>query len=203
MLNLRKTTDADVTDAPDPLAPSEEYQTAQAHYAEVSAKHREMRARDEGLRLAISIAASGEGKRVPSHLHEKARPFKKLAVKRPEKVADLLADVRDEIEEHTPIYFAANEAIAAAKRRETNRLACELQPRHRAAVKAMAAALEALSRAMEHEIGARAELARLAPQPTSPNLPDMSGELGTGMMFEHDGIMWLWARRVRQLGILK
>ena len=203
MFKAQKTAKADAPDQPDPLAPSAEYLAAVAHYREISERHAELFNAESGMRLARSMAASGDNKRVPEKLRATAHPYIKLARKRPEKISENLLDVQDELAEFLPIFFAETEAIAAAKRRETNRLAGLLQPRHRAAVREMASALEQLSRATEAEREVRAELARRAPLPTSPNLPDLSGELLLGCMFEHDGRLWSWARHIRKLGILQ
>ncbi len=117
----------------------------------------------------------------------------------------MIDDLLDEIEESAPAYCEEAEVWRGAQQREVNRAACLLQPRQRAAVKAMAKAVEDLSSAIAEERDCHAELRRLAPfSPLgSPNLPDLSSDLQIGTLADFQGIAWTWARRLRQLKILE
>ena len=186
------------------MAPSPELLEARARWTEISAKHRDLTERSEGLTLATSLASSPEdSRRVPDALKPRAKPYRKLAQKRPHKVADMIDECRLEFEEFLETYYAETEAWAVSQRRETNRLGCLLQPRQRAAVRAMATAMEALSQATADECDVRDELRQRAPLPASPNLPDLSGDLELGTLADHGGRAWNWARRIRKLGILE
>lgn len=181
-----------------------DFEIARARYAEVCEKRRALEARHQGLKMALSLAANpGDVHRVPDTLKNLAHPNLKLARKRPEKVATMAADVRDELDELMATFPDEHERWQAAQRRETERVAGELQGRHRAAVTDMVKAVEKLSRAIDDERQVRAELARVAPLPTSARLPDLSAELLIGALGERDSPASNWARRLRKLGILK
>ena len=89
-----------------------------------------------------------------------------------------------------------------AQRSETNRVAVGLQDGHRVAVREIATALEALSRAVAGEREIHDELRRLAPMPESPNLPNMHGDLLDAAVSEWGSTAWRWARRLQKLKIL-
>jgi len=191
-------------DTADPLAPSAEFIEAKKRQAEISARHRDLTERSEGLDLAVSMASSpGDSRRVPDALKQRAQPYRKLAQKRPHKVADMIDECRLEFEEFLETYYAETEAWAISQRRETNRIACLLQPAQRAAVRVMASAIESLSQATADERECRAELRRLAPLPESPNLPDLSSGLEVGCLSDWGGPAWRWARQIRKLKILE
>ena len=73
MLKPKRKPDQDT--APDPLAPAPEFLVAQARWGEISAKHRDLTERREGLDLAVSMASSPEdSRRVPEALKQRAQP---------------------------------------------------------------------------------------------------------------------------------
>ena len=201
MPKLKRKTDENTVDA---MAPSAEFLEAKARWTEISAKHQELVEKRDALGLALSLAASPENaRRVSDAVRQFAHPYKKLAERRRSKAIAEREDTVYALDEMTPAHSAEAEIWAAVRQRETNRLGCLLQPRHRAAVKAMAAAMEALSRATADECDVRDELRRLAPLPISPNLPDLSSDLCLGQMADWGGVAWTWARRLRTLGILE
>ncbi len=187
---------------PEPAAPS--FETAAARWREIDAKHRALLDRREGMALAQSLTFNGDNTRTPQHLRDKAKPYLKLASRRPLKLDEQRADIADEIDEFTPVYQAAHENWQAARRRETNRLASEIQPRHQEAVSAIAKALEALSVAIDDEIATRTELAQVgAPEHESALLPDCSGDLLVGSLADWNSPASAWAREMRKIGILR
>jgi hypothetical protein len=97
--------------------------------------------------------------------------------------------------EHAREAAAWRQAAAA----EAARRATELRPRHRAAVAKIAAAVEALSAAVEAERALRRELAD-SEVGAYASLPD--GSQGLGTLGEWHGQLSTWARHVRQLGLL-
>ena len=125
--------------------PVPDFETARARWTEFRDKDRDLTDRHEGVKLALTFAKGGVGNLTPQHLRDKAEPYLKLAKRRPRMLAAQLDDLLDEIEDFKPKLGVEHELYQAARRRETNRLAGELQPRHRAAIKAMAKALESLS----------------------------------------------------------
>ena len=188
----------------DPLAPSAEFLAATARWSEASAKHAELIDAIDGRKLALSLALHPEdADRVPAHLREKAEPYRRVAQRRRDRVISDLADAEIELAEYKPTFQAEHEAYQAALRHETNRLSAILQPQHREAVVAIGAALEQLSRAIVAEREVRADLARIAPLPTSANLPDLSGDLQVGCLGDWQSPAWEWRRRCHQIGVFK
>ena len=184
----------------EPAAPSLE--SAEARWAKIQAKHCKMIEARDGMEMARSFSLDRNNKRVPPHLRKKAAPFLKMAVRRPEKLNDQLADIEDEIDESTSEYEAVRDLWNAARRRETTRIAGDLQPRHRVAVIKIAEALSAMSRAMEAEAEIRAELARTAPEVESALLPNCIAGLVIGSLGDFNSPASDWARRMRKIGIL-
>lgn len=180
-----------------------DFATARARWAEIDGKFRELVEREEGIRLAVSLARSPDEKRVPQHLRDKAAPFMKLAQGRKFKLTRVLEALEDEIAELTPKRAEESDLWQAARRYETSRIARELQPRHRVAVKKVAKAIEALSLAMEEEMAVRAELTRTAPEPESAYLPNCVGGLNLGTLTEWGSPVSQWAQGMRQLKILE
>ncbi len=183
-----------------------EFEAAKARWAEASARHAELAERVEAMRLARNQASAKTTPEnigtMPKHLIEKAKPYARLAHRRPARAADNLAVAEIELEEFLPALQEAKLEWAGAQRRETNRIAAGLQPRQRVAVKAIASALEALSQAIADEQEIHDELKSAAPLPTSPNLPDLGGEFADMCVSEWGSRAWKWAQRVRKLGII-
>ncbi len=180
-----------------------DFQTAKARWAEVDAKHREMIERLEGMKLAVSFAKSGIAKRTPQTLRDQADPYMKLATGRPDKMASQYNDLVEDIADFTPKLQVERELWQTACRGETGRIARDLQPRHRAAVKRIAKAMEALSLAMADEMDIHAELARTAPEPSSAYLPNCVAELTIGTLADWNSPASHWARRMREIRILE
>ena len=155
------------------------------------------------MELALNLMSENAISRAPQHPRDRAKPFLKLASKRRPKLFDQLAEVEVAIEESNPIYHAECEAWAATCRRETTRIARELQRPHKRAVKAIAKAVEALSLAIADEIEIRAELSRTAPEPESAHLPDCSTDLRVGTLVDWNSAASAWARKMRKLEILR
>lgn len=179
-----------------------EFEAAEARWDEINGTHTELVEREEAMRLALSLAVSKNTDRVPQHLRDKAAPHLKLAQRRRPKLIDALADLTEEIQDHNPVAHAAREEWERAQRAETNRIALGLQGRHRSAVKEIATALEALSRAIAAEQDCHDELRRQAPKPTSPNLPDLHSDFHDMAVSQWGSTAWHWAKCVRDLKII-
>ena len=180
-----------------------DFETAKARWKKIAGKRREMLARHEGMAAALSLTSGESTRNVAQSVRDQAAPYLDLAGRRRRKLIGQIEDLVEEIEEFTRKNQDENEIWQAARRRETSRLAGELQPRHRAAVKAMAKALEALSLAMSDEIEVRADLARVAPERDSAKLPDCSTGLAIGTLADWRSPASEWARNVRKLKILE
>ena len=182
--------------------PVSEFDAAKARWTAATAAHRELLDRAEAMHLALKLTSENAISRAPQHLRDRAKPYLKLASKRRPKLLDQLAEVELAIEESNPIYHAECEAWAATCRRETTRIARELQRPHKRAVKAIGAAVEALSVAIYDETAVRAELAKRAPEFESAHLPDCSHDLRIGTLADFNSAASAWARRMRKLEIL-
>ena len=187
---------------PETDAPAPELEAAKARWSEVNTKYDGLLERREGMTLAQSLSFDEKNNQMPQHLRDRAKPYLRLAARRPLKLADELADVMDEIEEINPVFQAARDDWERAQRAETNRIAIGLQDKHRGAVREISEALELLSRAVAAECELHDELKRRAPKAESPNLPNMSGELIDFCLSERGSTAWRWRRRVHQLKIL-
>jgi hypothetical protein len=188
------------TEPPPKLSP---YETACQRWRGFDAKRKELIERIDGMRLAYSFARSEDMTQVPAHLVEKAKPFMIEARRRPARLVENISELEDERAEQASVIQAERELHQAAQRAETNRIANELQPRHKAAVKAMAAAMEKLSQAIADEREVREELKKSAPLPNSAKLPDLFSDLLVGTLADWGSPMWKWAKKVRDLGALK
>lgn len=178
------------TPPPDPA----DFAKARDRHRSAIAKHQRLLERIEGMSIAL---AAGLGERKPpAHLAERAAEF--MGMRRP-KLAEEFAAAHDELAAFKPWFQEESAAWQAALRHETDRVARDLQPQHRAAVKAITAAVESLSVAVAAEREVRAELERRAPLPQSAYLPDMS--TGFSTLDEVGSASWVFAQRLRQLHI--
>ena len=180
----------------------DELELARAVWAEADAAHTELRDRVEGLGLALGSTGLGRvDARVSDRLRALAEPYMDL-VSRPrglKKATRQLENARDEFDDAQPLYEDARTAWEAAQRKRTNEIAGALQPRQRAAVKATAAALEALSKAIADEQQVRAELRSMAPLPESAKLPDLTGELLDMAISTWHSTAWHWSQKIQKL----
>ena len=97
-------------------------------------------------------------------------------------------------------FQAERDAFNEAVRTESNRIATELAPTHKAAVRRIATAIEELSRAVTAERAVREEFARLAPEQTSARSA-LDGIWGS--LADPNGMLSNWARTARKLGYLE
>ena len=183
-----------------PGAPSAEFESARERWSELSATHAKLSGAIEGMRSARSLVGANA---VPEVLKEQVAPYAQLARQRPRKLNEMIADAESDLAEFLPQYFTGKEEFDAACSRETNRISLALQPRHRAAVKAMATAVEMLSQAIADEREVRAELRRIAPTGTSANLPNVSDCLAIGTLDDWRAPAAEWRRLVHRIGVLK
>lgn len=181
-----------------------EFEAAQSEFKAVQGKHMEMCGRLETMKLAQNYAGAKDITKTnaPAHLQERAKPFMKLAGRRPEKFREQIEDLWIEIEEHQPFYTRANEIWQAAMQAETARIAIELQPRHREAVRNIATAFEDLSKAIADEQALHAELKQTAPLPVSNYMPRLTDEFGDICLSVWGSRAWRWVRHVKKLKII-
>jgi hypothetical protein len=154
------------------------------------------------MKFALTLSLNGDWDRdgVAAGLREDARPWRRQAEKRPDKLRSDILDSEIALADKRPDYVDALEAMQAAHRAETDRIALQLAPEHRKATTAVVRAMEALSRAIADERAVRARLATTAPLQTSAYLPDTSGALGVGELSELNSPAWRWAQELRRAG---
>lgn len=116
------------------------------------------------------------------------------------RIPGLVSEINERIQLAHAKWIEAQPAWAHACSRETSQIAKSMQPRQRAAVKKIAAAVTALSEAMHEERELHRELERTAPNPTSAYLPRCSPNIAG--VEDHTGELFAWRRRIRQLKIL-
>lgn len=179
------------------------FEAARRRYEQRTLPYLTMLEEERALAIAISLAANYQDADADRCAAARviAAKYRKIAERQPEEARRRLEQIRYDIEEAAPQYRAEVDAWNAAKRDETNRIARELVPAHRAAVEAIGKAFEELSQAIESERTVRAELVRRAPEPASALLPDASPAIG--VLAEWDSAPSTWARKIRNLGFNK
>ncbi|MFZ2652022.1 MAG: hypothetical protein WA210_18140 [Burkholderiaceae bacterium] len=187
---------------PEPASVSD-YDKAKMRWTEVSSARNAVAHNIRRRHLAQSIAFYNEASQDrTARVREIAgADYIRLATRRPEEFARETRELEFQFEESAAAFAAEVDAWNSARRTESNRIARELQPSHRNAVKEIAAALESLSRAIGSERAVRAEFARLAPEPVSALLPGMSPTIGT--LGEWASQPAQWSRSARKNGYLQ
>ena len=188
--------------APADQAQPADYQATIAALATAKAKYEAQAATVQAMSFALSLTMNEawDSDRVAVGLREAARPYRKAAEKRPDKLRSNILDAEIALAEARPDYVDTLEAVQAAHRAETDRLALLLAPEHRKATARVVKAMEALSAAIADERAVRARLAVTAPLQVSAFLPDTTGALGVGEIAETDSPAWRWAHELRRNG---
>jgi chromosome segregation ATPase len=183
--------------------PPTAWQTAQARYRAAFETRQELMRSVEARTLALSLARNPTAAACSrtDDARKEAGPFLKIAARRPEVLEEEIRALGYEIEDTAKAFQAERDAYNEAVRAESNRVATELAPKHQAAVRRIAKAIEELSRACSAERDIRAEFAARAPEPVSARLPPMDGVWGC--LGEANSMLSGWARVARRLGYLE
>jgi hypothetical protein len=174
------------------------FEVARARWEAVRRARQELKARLAGVRAALGFAENppGKGDVISPVLAERARAY--LAGRKPN--AELLRReilaLEDEIAQAATSYSIEATSWKLALEAEARRRVEALRPRHRATVRKIAAAVEALSAAVEQERGIRRELGEVG----SSALVDASYEFGS--LAEYGSLVSTWNRRLLQAGVL-
>ncbi len=182
-----------------------DFKATEARFKKVSAGYAALHEAVENARAALlwSRASDSEKHSIATSVRERVQEAYPDGLPPLRKLARQAEDAAEALDDATPSFLVERELWAAASRRETARIALELQPRHRADVKAIAKALEDLSRSMAAEVETRAELARVAPEQSSAYLPNCSGFLSFNSLADWNTPVSQWAREMRRLKILE
>ena len=158
------------------------------------------------LRLAIGRAngASYTDEAVRDDISGKIATLFPKGAPRVKKLLAQYEQTDEEIEHFRPVYFEACRRWETARRRETNRIAIDLQPIQKETVAKLLEGLELISIALCTEEDTRKEFARRAPGPAeSPFLPNVVAEIGgIGSFADYNSPMTKWLRRMRSIGAL-
>ncbi len=182
-----------------------DFLTAKTRFEKASADYDGKHEAVENIRAAIfwSRASDSEKNLIAMSVRERVQAAYPKGLPQLRKLVRQAEDAAEALEDATPGFLVERELWAAASRRETTHVALDLQPRHRADVKAIAKALEDLSRSMAAEEETRAELARTAPEQSSAYLPNCSAFLAFGSLADWNSPASVWARQMRKMGILE
>ena len=181
------------------------YESARQRWAEARAAVRELTERLEDAKAALRLHGydAGRGERLTlAPIRARAERF--LAGRNPSQrhIQRAGEDLEDQLAAALGRLRAAQEDHQRERDLAAMALAKQLQPRHKAAVRRLAKAIEDLSAATAEERAVRAEMLASGLAPTgSPLLPDASGSL-LGTLAEFESPASRWAREMRRLGVL-
>jgi hypothetical protein len=186
--------------------PKQSIESAHAAYQAAATERHALRARAAALEAALTLSGyqpvegdSAHGLRLLAAQAETVLQGRQLGATQ---LRLELETVREQQRAFAERFRAAEEAWERARAMEAARLARELRPRHQAAVRALAAAVEQLSAAIAAERSARAALpAELAPR-GHDLLPNASGDLLLGTLDDDRSLASAWTQRMRLLGLL-
>jgi len=177
---------------------------AEQTFASIDRQLASLEAERDGI--AISLSLLGSEDRYSDRCawaRERARDFLESTQRRPDKAASRVRDIDDQLTDLAAAHREAREVLQHWRSKRTSELAISLQPKQRAAVVRIAAALSELSAAVSECREGNRQLARCAPLPTSLYLPDVGGELSFfADLSDHRSVAGNWIKRVQQLGIL-
>lgn len=191
---------------PLPQEPVPALATAHDAYQQVRMTRREWIREADRRRLGINLSrmpAEKPSARITT-VESEAGEYLVLARRNPRKAEAELNLLLDKIDDIEPAYTTAKVAYDAACSIESRRIAEELLPRHRHAVRVVNELLEKLFVALKAEVEVRDEFQRTSPTPwPSQLLPDMSSTFKRALWLDHrDSNAAIWQREARSKGLL-
>jgi hypothetical protein len=175
-----------------------DFEAAKARWAEVSAARRALKARLDGAKAALALAENppSKGDIISPVLAERARAYLADRLPNAELLRHEILVLEDQLAQAATSYAIESTAWRMALEAEAARRAEALKPRHKAAVRKIAAAVEALSAAVEGEREIRRELGEVG----SAALADAGREFGS--LHEYNSTLSSWNRHVLAEGAL-
>jgi hypothetical protein len=177
---------------------STEFEQARARWAAAAAARRALKERLDGCRAALQYAdhRPAPGEHFAPVLEDRARRY--LAGRAPDRdrLARQLAELEYELKESAATYSIESASWKLAVENEAARRAAALKPKHAVAIRKIAAAVEALSAAVEQEREIRRELGEVG----GTALVDAGYELGS--LADFNLPLSVWNRRMLQAGLL-
>lgn len=189
MLNIRQNVASD-------------FEMAQAEWTAAREKRRTLLNRLDGAKLALALAEHPpiDGEVRSPVIVERASAYLAGRTLSAHRIRREIEDLQDEIDTAAAEHQEHAERWRRAAGAEASRLADAIRPRHLKAVRAIGAAVEALSAAVEAERAVRNELADKGVAAFT-SLPDASVEFGT--LAEAHSPLTRWTQRVTALGLLR
>lgn len=189
---------------PDPPAidVAAEYESALATWRDVDGKMKDLHRQIERRRLARNLAAFAE---IPERSKAIAADVTGLIIasqRSPLKAASDIEALEFDLAELQPRHVAAHESYIRARGAMSAAIAQTFRERHLAATRGIVAAVDAVSAALQAEKDVRSDFAAIAPEATSCLLPDVASDLREMDLSRWDSKASIWARRVRNFGVL-
>jgi hypothetical protein len=175
------------------------FEAAKIRWQAVSAARRSLKARLDGAKAALGFVENppSKGDVVSPVLAEKAQAYLGGRVPNKELLRREILGLDDVLDQMATAYSIEAASWKLALEDEARRRAEALRPKHRAAVRKIAATVEALSAAVEQEREVRRELGEVG---ALGALPDAGHEFGT--LAEYSSKLSTWNRRVLSAGLL-
>jgi hypothetical protein len=176
-----------------------EFERKRAAWEATDAEFKRLMDTRDNMLLALNMASVPEQHPDAVGLMERAGKYLERARRYPKRILEDVEDINQEIDRERPGHKLAREQWEIDRVAETDRIAEQLIPRHRAAVERTARALEVLSQALFDELEVRAELEQTAPLPRSRHLPNMSSAFAICRLNEPNSTASAWAGIAREL----
>jgi hypothetical protein len=174
------------------------FEAAKARWEAVRRERRALRDKLDGARAALGFAENppSKGDIVSPVLAERARAYLAGRLPNAELLRREILVLEDELAQQATAFAIEATSWKLTVENEARRRTEALRPRHKAAVRKIAAAVEALSAAVEQEREIRRELGEVG----SSALPDCGHELGS--LADYNSPLSVWNRRMLQAGLL-
>lgn len=181
------------------------FELARQRFSAILEEGHRLEDRAEDLRAAYTVltVSQADAERIGVAVQERAAKAFPSGLPKAKLFPDLIEAAEETAHEFKVKLATARDEWATAVRAETTRIAEGLQPMHRAAVAAIATAVEQLSAALAAEEEVRLELQCQAPELTSALLPNCSDGLLIGRLDTPFSAASRWAAGVRKLRILE
>ena len=155
-----------------------DFEPARERWQRATATRRELISRLEGARMALGLAESppGDGEQRSALVEEKAKAYLDGRRADPDRLRREIRELQDQVADAADQHAAESEAWRLALEAEQQRLAEICRPKHAAAVRQIARAVEMLSAAVQTERDVRAGLADVG---AAHALPDAGFEFGS------------------------
>lgn len=179
-----------------------EYHAAAAAWRDINSKMRALRETIDKRRLAANFAACTE---IPERSKHLARGIEDLVIassRSPLRAASDIEGLEFDLAELQPAHVAAHDAYIVARGAMAAQIALTFRERHLAATQDIVAAVDALSLAIQAERNVRADFAAVSPEPHSCALPNIADDLGEMDLSRWDSQASIWARKMRNFGVV-